>query len=103
MSIIATAICPLPVSMPRDPPREPATTCDRPRARVDMRHTLRCRTVEARVEGAMPRARVLLWPTAWAAALATLLLGGALGPGFVLSYDMVWVPDLGLGPDALGL
>ncbi|WP_416958211.1 hypothetical protein ACNKF0_10655 [Nocardioides sp. T5] len=32
-----------------------------------------------------------------------LLLGGALGLGYVLSYDMVWVPDLRLGADALGL
>ncbi|MCY4726196.1 hypothetical protein NYO98_07880 [Nocardioides sp. STR2] len=59
--------------------------------------------MEPRVEGAMPRARVLLWPTAWAAVLAVLLLGGALGPGYVLSYDMVWVPDLALTRDVLGL
>jgi hypothetical protein len=31
------------------------------------------------------------------------MLGGALGPGYTLSYDMVWVPDLSLGRDALGL
>jgi hypothetical protein len=51
----------------------------------------------------MPRARVLLWPTVWAVVLAVLMLGRALGPGYVLSYDMVWVPDLRLGADALGL
>jgi hypothetical protein len=39
----------------------------------------------------------------WSALLGVLLLGGALGPGFVLSYDMVWVPDLALSADALGL
>ena len=33
---------------------------------------------------------------AWAVLLAVLLLGPALGPGYVLSYDMVWVPDLAL-------
>lgn len=47
--------------------------------------------------------RGLLLPTAWAGVLAVLLLGGALGRGYVLSYDMVWVPDLRLGADALGL
>jgi len=51
----------------------------------------------------MPRTGRLLWPTAWATLLAVLLLGGALGPGYVLSYDMVWVPDLVLGRDVLGL
>jgi hypothetical protein len=34
--------------------------------------------------------------------LALLLLGPALRPGYVLSYDMVWVPDLALRPDFLG-
>lgn len=42
-------------------------------------------------------------PTVWAGVLAVLLLGPALGPGFVLSYDMVWVPDLALTRDVLGL
>ncbi|GGU12819.1 hypothetical protein [Nocardioides albus] len=42
-------------------------------------------------------------PTVWAGVLAVLLLGPALGPGFVLSYDMVWVPDLTLTRDVLGL
>ncbi len=31
------------------------------------------------------------------------MLGGGLGRGYVLTYDMVWVPDLALGADALGL
>ncbi len=31
------------------------------------------------------------------------MLGRSLGPGYVLSFDMVWVPDLTLGRDALGL
>src|SRR5687767_12271875 len=42
-------------------------------------------------------------PTAWALLLAGLLLGPALAPGYVLSYDMVWVPDLALRNDLLGL
>lgn len=42
-------------------------------------------------------------PALWALALALLMLGGSLGPGLVLSYDMVWVPHLALGTDALGL
>src|SRR5918993_4604193 len=103
MSIIATAICPLPASRPPSRPPVRAAAPERSRARVDMRHTLRCPTVGARVDGATRRTRELLWPTVWAAVLAVLMLGGALGPGFVLSYDMVWVPDLGLGADALGL
>ncbi len=42
-------------------------------------------------------------PQAWAAVLPLLLLGPALGRGYVLSYDMVWVPDLALRSDFLGL
>lgn len=59
-----------------------------------------------RVGAALARARsappATVWPVAWSALLAVLLLGGALGRGYVLSYDMVWVPDLALGRDALG-
>lgn len=55
----------------------------------------------------MARARSRAWvralPTAWALVLAIVLLGRALGPGYVLSYDMVWVPDLALQRDVLGL
>ena len=50
----------------------------------------------------MTRARALL-PRAWAVLLAILMLGPALAPGYVLSYDMVWVPDLALRGDFLGL
>ena len=39
----------------------------------------------------------------WALALALLVLGPALGPGFLLVRDMVWVPDLALRADSLGL
>ncbi len=39
----------------------------------------------------------------WSLLLAVLMLGGALGPGYVLTYDMVWVPDLALTPDAWGV
>ncbi|MFJ9387888.1 hypothetical protein ACIRON_03660 [Nocardioides sp. NPDC101246] len=42
-------------------------------------------------------------PSVWAGVLAVLMLGPALGAGFVLSYDMVWVPDLALTRDVLGL
>lgn len=42
-------------------------------------------------------------PTVWAGVLAVLMLGPALGAGFVLSYDMVWVPDLALTRDVVGL
>ncbi|KRE96138.1 hypothetical protein ASG76_03590 [Nocardioides sp. Soil774] len=55
----------------------------------------------ALARGRVP-ARATLWPAAWSLLLAVLLLGGALGHGYVLSYDMVWVPDLALGRDALG-
>ncbi|QZY27906.1 hypothetical protein [Nocardioides coralli] len=50
----------------------------------------------------MPRARSWV-PASWGVVLALLMLGPALGPGFVLTYDMVWVPDLSLRPDFLGL
>jgi hypothetical protein len=41
-------------------------------------------------------------PLVWATVLAVLLLGPALGPGYVLSYDLVWVPHLSLRGDFLG-
>ncbi len=50
----------------------------------------------------MTRGRLLV-PRAWAVLLAILMLGPALAPGYVLSYDMVWVPDLALRGDFLGL
>jgi hypothetical protein len=40
---------------------------------------------------------------AWAVALAVLMLGPALGTGYLLTYDMVWVPDLALRSDFLGV
>ncbi|MGD9961212.1 hypothetical protein [Nocardioides sp.] len=49
-----------------------------------------------------PRLPALL-PVLWAAVLPLLLLGPALGIGYVLSFDMVWVPDLALRSDFLGL
>jgi hypothetical protein len=39
----------------------------------------------------------------WSLLLSLLLLGPALGRGYVLSYDMVWVPDLALRSSFLGL
>ena len=45
------------------------------------------------------RVATLAWP--WV--LAAVVLGPALlGRGYVLTYDMVWVPDLALRPDFLG-
>lgn len=43
------------------------------------------------------------WSGLWSLALGLLLLGPSLAPGYVLSYDMVWVPDLSLRPDFLGV
>jgi len=40
---------------------------------------------------------------AWSLLVAAVVLGPALAPGLVLVRDMVWVPDLALGADALGL
>src|SRR6478672_164998 len=42
-------------------------------------------------------------PLCWVAVLTVVLLGPALAPGYVLVRDMVWVPDLALRPDTLGL
>jgi hypothetical protein len=42
-------------------------------------------------------------PVVWAFVLTLLLLWPVLGGGYVLSYDMAWVPDLALRPDFLGL
>ena len=50
----------------------------------------------------MPRWRRVV-PVLWTVVLAALVLGPALGRGYVLSYDMVWVPDLALRPDVLGV
>lgn len=41
--------------------------------------------------------------TAWGVALAALMLGPALAPGFVLSYDMVFTPAQDLLPGSVGL
>ncbi|MDQ2669550.1 MAG: hypothetical protein M3Y31_02875, partial [Gemmatimonadota bacterium] len=41
-------------------------------------------------------------PVVWAVVLSVLLLGPVLGPGYLLTYDMVWVPDLALRSDFLG-
>lgn len=45
----------------------------------------------------------MVWPGLWSLVLTALLLGPALGPGYVLSYDLVWVPDLAFRGDFLGL
>jgi hypothetical protein len=42
-------------------------------------------------------------PLVWAIVLAVVVLGPALGPGYVLRYDLVWVPHLSLRGDFLGL
>lgn len=39
----------------------------------------------------------------WSLGLAVALLGSALGRGYVLTFDMVWVPDLAMRPDSLGV
>ena len=39
----------------------------------------------------------------WSLFLAVLVLGPGLGPGYLLVRDMVWVPDLALRADFLGL
>ncbi|WP_240938121.1 hypothetical protein [Nocardioides sp. JQ2195] len=43
-----------------------------------------------------------LLPWAWSLVLAVVVLGPALAPGYLLTYDMVWVPDLALRPDFVG-
>ncbi|WP_300676908.1 hypothetical protein [Nocardioides sp.] len=50
------------------------------------------------------RSRVVLPSVVWSLTLAVVMLGPALGPGFVLLRDMVFVPHLDLGrADVLGL
>ena len=39
----------------------------------------------------------------WSLVVALLVLGPGLGDGFLLVRDMVWVPDLALRADVLGL
>ena len=65
-------------------------------ARRDVRAAARAaaRSSDAFRSDACPR-RLRFLPVGWAVVLAVLLLGPALGPGYVLSYDMVWVPHLG--------
>jgi hypothetical protein len=48
-------------------------------------------------------ARKLLVARAWPWVLSLAVLGPLLKPGFVLSYDMVFVPDLAFRSDFLGL
>lgn len=51
-----------------------------------------------------PSHSVARWlPIGWAVALSMLILGPALLPGYVLIRDMVWVPNLNLRADVLGL
>lgn len=58
------------------------------------------RGLDPRAVAALPRP----WPARLAALAAGLLVAGpALGPGYVLLRDMVFVPRQTLGPDALGL
>src|SRR5918994_3019613 len=61
--------------------------------------TIGCRPVRERWGAGVVRAA----PALWSLVLAVVLLGGALRPGFVLSYDMIWVPDLAVREDFLGL
>lgn len=42
-------------------------------------------------------------PRIWAVLLAVVILGPALLPGYVLSFDMVWVPHLAFTRDVWGL
>jgi hypothetical protein len=49
------------------------------------------------------RASKLLVARAWPWVLSLVILGPLLRPGFVLSYDMVFVPDLAFRSDFLGL
>ncbi len=42
-------------------------------------------------------------PAGWSILLAVALLGPALAPGFVLTYDMVWVPDLPVRGSSFGI
>lgn len=42
-------------------------------------------------------------PRVWVCVLALVLLGPALAPGYVLSYDMVWVPHLAIRAETWGL
>jgi hypothetical protein len=51
----------------------------------------------------MASGRLRHLPLLWAVLLAALLLGPALGPGYLLSYDLVWVPHLAMRSDFLGL
>jgi hypothetical protein len=52
---------------------------------------------------AVRRARAHAWPAAAGLVLGLLALGPALGRGFVLSYDMVFVPSPPIGAADLGL
>lgn len=58
--------------------------------------------MDRRVSDRLPDWRAWV-PRAWSVVLALLLLGPALGPGYLLSYDMVWVPDLAVRPDVWGV
>jgi hypothetical protein len=43
------------------------------------------------------------WPVVWAVVLSVVCLGPALSPGYILSYDMVFVPRQQFLPATLGL
>ena len=54
--------------------------------------------------GLMPSTRLVPWaPWGWPVVLTVLITAPLLAPGFVVGYDMVFVPDLTLRRDLLGI
>lgn len=59
--------------------------------------------MQQQARAALTARRDGIWIALWSLLLGLLALGPALGPGAVLTYDMVWVPDLALTRDVFGL
>src|SRR6478735_9398159 len=69
---------------------------------VSARYIDRHRHQGPRGSGTVSRSQLLL-VRAWPWLLTFVVLGPLLGRGFVLTYDMVFVPDLAMRTDFLGL
>src|SRR3954454_18903026 len=105
MTAIATAITPLPTSQPGRRDGTVLSICGVLRflgwvwrgTIGSLRRTLRPQI------GSHVSPRQLVAVRAWPWVLAMLVLAPTLRPGYLLSYDMVFVPDLAMRSDFLGL
>src|SRR5262245_46952233 len=101
MAVIATATMPAPASRERISAVGCGMVSPSPSGARETIVRLASKQQGGRVRRMSRRARVVvgLWP--WLLSLA--ICAPLLAPGYVLTYDMVWVPDLTVHRDSWGL